>query len=289
MALTKIYIRYWNPPSGRIIGDPTGILNGLKKRINGGYTPTLEIYWAGLSEALEMGGTATAVLNGTTTPLQLSVDCAQNTDIDTTGGHVRKIAVIGLSIPPSGMGGYALGASSSDYVAPRLTVELIALNGTTVVESVNYYTRLIHAYACQWGTAGADASGDITVESPATTVKLTITDTENESSGGILYFPADMEVEVMHTRMNIYAKPTAPGDGFSVTITQDGFEGEGGTDPDFDYTAVIVGYSPQWHDNHFMRGSRFTQLDAQMLYTLANINAAVTGSFQQFLSVKELT
>ena len=285
MALTKIYKRYWNPPSGDIIGDTTGILNGLRKRLNGGYRPTLEIYWAGLSEALEMGGTATEVLNGTATPLQLFVDCAQNTDIDTAGGHVRKIAVIGLSMKASEIAGYALGSGSSEYVAPRLTVELIALNGTTGKSSVNYYTRLIHAYACQWGTAGADASGDITVESPATTDMLTITAAENESSSGIFYFPAGMEVEVDHTRMNIYAKPTAPGDGFSVTITQDGFEGAGGTDPDFDYTCVVIGYTPQWHDDHFMAGSRFTELDAQMKYTLANINAAVTGHFHQFLHV----
>lgn len=284
MALTKVYKRYWNPPFGDIIGDTTGILNGLEKSFQGLKGPLLEVYWFGTPEALELGGTATAVLNGTTTPLQLFVDCAQNTDIDTAGAHVRKIAVIGLSLAPANVAAYILGASSPDYVAPRLTVELIALNGTSGVSSVNFYTRLIHAYACQWGTAGADASGNITVESPAASVKLTITANENESSSGIFYFPADMIVEVKHTSLSAVTAPNAAGDGFSVTITQDGFEGN--TDPDFDYVCGIVAYLAHWESETFMMGTRRTLLDAQMLYTLAVITAAVNGEFRQILRVK---
>lgn len=118
---------------------------------------------------------------------KLFVMSAQANDTDATTGDARKVRIIGLSV-----------ASDIDerngIETPTYSVEEVNLNGTTAVETVRYYQRVMHMYCCDWGSGGTDAKGNITLEDCATgtgNVYLTITATYNESNnGGMIYVGA---------------------------------------------------------------------------------------------------
>lgn len=216
------YIRLWNP---EIVIDANNVLprssrqdidmgNGRLEKI-----PTFHVKWHGSTQADEQLGTAmNSDKDGQTTPFQLTVVSSDVGDKRTTAaGFVHSVAVIGNSV-----------ASIADYSngieTPKTTVEVFAMNGTTDVTSVRYYTNVIHAYACEWGTGAThDAEGNITIESPANTALLTITTTYNESNGGTIHFCDGDEVRVKKVRI----RPTAAlaaGDGASLVMTWSGME-----------------------------------------------------------------
>lgn len=147
--------------------------------VHGKANTYFEIFYFGTASATatELGGAANSIGDGTTTPLQLSIVSAQVTDIDTGAGKVRKVRIIGVSVP-------TLVTPVSEAV---YSVEEINMNGTTDVLSSRWYLRLIHVYSSDWGSGGQDAEGDITIENPADTDLQTITAGTNESSGCVIY------------------------------------------------------------------------------------------------------
>jgi hypothetical protein len=144
--------------------------------------PTIEIFYTGASSATatEVGGAADSVLDGTTTPVQCIVVSASANDTNSSTGHVRKVRIIGISV-----------ASADNFVngseKPVYSLEECNMNGTTNVTTSRYYLRVLHFYACDWGSGGDEAADDITLEYPENTTLLTIAATANESNGSIIY------------------------------------------------------------------------------------------------------
>lgn len=174
-------MRLWNPEwkSTAITAKEV-----VKNDVHGRNLPYIEIMYTAASSAsaTEVGGAADNVLNGTTTPVQVYVDAAAATDTDSATGHVRKVRIIGISV-----------ASSTDFQAgnedPVFSLEEVNLSGQTAVVTTRYYLRLMHFYACDWGSGGDEASNSIYVQDDAggTTKYLTIAAAANESNASIIY------------------------------------------------------------------------------------------------------
>jgi len=231
--------RIYNP---ELIVDPDGILPmALKNAQIHGNNPVYYIKWVGATQVGEELGTAAAsVKDGTTTPFQITVvssDVADNRS--TAAGAVHSVCLLGITV--SSAAAYAAGER------PLTTAEVVHMNGTTDVLSTRYYLWVDHGYACEWGTGATDATGNITIESPANTTLLTIAATQNESDGGVWHFPADRR---LYTKSVIFA-PTATlaaGDGVVLTGAYTSFEQANNTDPDLNvdyHTYIHYGTGPQ--------------------------------------------
>ena len=123
------------------------------------------------------------------------------------------------------------GQKALDVSKAKLTVEVVAMNGTTDVLATRYYLREPKIYACHWGSGGGDAAGNITSESPANTPLSKIVAGSNESNGGTLYF-ADGDM-VRHDYMFLQPYATqAAADGMIVSLTYKGFDHTLNADPD---------------------------------------------------------
>ena len=175
--------RLWNPQ-----WHDCSYMIPRKKDINGNYPMCITIQVSeAASAAAEIGTAADSALNGTTTPVQVIVVSSSADDTDNSAKDVRNIHLIGISV-----------ASPTDYINgdedPVYSVEEIAMNGTTNVTSDRYYLRVMHAYACRWGSNGSDAAGNITVEYPENTALLTMDAGDNESnSSGLIYLADEYE------------------------------------------------------------------------------------------------
>jgi hypothetical protein len=227
--------RLWNP---QLIVDPTGLLPvKLKNRPGGKNRPVYEIRWIGGTQAAEELGTAAAsAKDGTAAAFQITVVSSSATDIDTAAGKVRAVALIGVSV-----------SSATAYVdggeTPLSTVEVVLMNGTADVLSTRFYLWVDHAYAVNWGSGGADAEGNITIESPANTELLKITATFNESDGGTWHFPPGFRMITGSVRIEPTAA-LAAGDGVVLSATYTGFDQTTNTNPDLDvdyYTYIHYG------------------------------------------------
>lgn len=231
-----VKIRLWNPGKDCIYGDSSHVLpNYLQKKIVGfdQNVKYLEVFYAGATQAdEELGTAADKVEDGTTTPFQIIVVSAQATDIDTDGGKVRKVALIGVTVS-------AADAAALNVSNAKLTVEVINMNGTTDVLSARYYVRLIHAYACDWGSGGGDAEGDITIESPADTDLQTIKATQNESNGCVFFFAAGDQPLLDFVQFGDTAT-LAAGDGVILECDEYGFERT--TNVEADYPTLSYSY-----------------------------------------------
>lgn len=273
----NVYVkkRLWNPD---LIVDPTGLLpNSLKQDIDGKHHASYTITWTGTTQAGEELGTAPdSAKDGTVTPYQITVVSSQATDIDTDVGKVRAVALIGITtvslaayaqwlLDPTTVAGYA--------GRPQSTVEVVLMNGTTDVLSTRWFIWTDHAYAVNWGSGGADAEGDITIESPANTDLLTIKATYNESNGGRWHFVPDKQVRIHHVHIS-------PGEAFAAatgvilkaTWTKD--ENVMNSDPDLnvDYFIYLTpSLSAQYHKDHI---SRYTTLSSQCLWSETTVTAA---------------
>jgi hypothetical protein len=246
--------RLWNIPKTHIFGDTSNILD-LQRTTHDDpkQIPTFTIFWEGATQAgaEELGTAATAAKDGTTTPFQIIVVSAAVTDIDNAGGHVRKIAAIGLTT--NSLAGYAAYLANPLTPAgkagkPILSVEVLNMNGTTDVTSTRFYIREpIHGYAIHWGSGGQDASAAITIEAPANTALLTIAINQNESNSCTLWFPKDTLVLIDQGNFNVNdATLTGQGDGMMTSITESGFAD--GIDPDIPATNITVNaYRPFTH------------------------------------------
>jgi hypothetical protein len=87
---------------------------------------------------------ATEVFDGTSTERYAYVWSDSADDTDNAAKDVRQVTIIGIN--------------STGYVS-----ETVQMNGLTAVKSTNTYARVLHFYASDWGTAGADAKGNISL------------------------------------------------------------------------------------------------------------------------------
>lgn len=178
------YFRLWNPGWTNSTTD-----NCIRTNVRGKRRITFEIAVSEAGSAVaELGTAANNVLNGTTTPVLLEIDSTSATDKDAAAGAVRAVHIIGITV-----------ASAYDYIhnneTPVYSVEEVrcdATAGTTEVQTIRYYLRVMHAYATEWGTGGGathDAEGAITIQTVGgATDYLTIDAASNESnSSGLVY------------------------------------------------------------------------------------------------------
>lgn len=246
----------FNIPKGHIFGDSEGILGDLKKKIHGDdeKNPVFMVYWEGATQAAaeELGTAPTAGKDGTSTPFQIIAVSAGAGDADASGGHIRKLAIIGLTT--NSLAGYAAYLANPNTPAgkagkPILSIEVMNMNGVTDVTSSRFYLRTpIHAYAIQWGSGGDDASAAITIEAPANTALLTIVIAQNESGGCTLWFPKDTDVLIDQGNFNINdATLTGQGDGVMTSFIQNLFD-DFSVGADFIVTNITVNaYNPNHH------------------------------------------
>ena len=209
--------RLWNPD---LVIDANNVLPRKCIRYVYGHTHTMYYQkWLGTTQAgEEMGTAADSAKDGTTTPFPIIVVSASALDDrGNAAGTVHSVALIGISV-----------ASILDYQngveTPLKTVEVVAMDGQTDVNSTRQWLWCDHAYACEWGTGAThDAEGDITIESPVNVDLLTIKATFNESNGGIWHCRAG---DTYITR-DVGIEPTAAtavADGVFVTLAYTGFD-----------------------------------------------------------------
>jgi len=251
-------MRLWNIPAEHIFGDSENILGDLKKLIHDdedrGLKPVITVFWEGATQAgaEELGTAPTAAKDGTGTVFQVVVVSVGAGDADIAGGHVRKVAIMGMTTnSQAGYDSYLLDPTTPAGKAgkPILSIEVLNMNGITDVTSARFYLRTPnHFYAIQWGSAGDDASAAITLEAPANTPLLTIAINQNESNGCTLWFPKDTEVLVHQGNFNINdATITGQGDGMMTTFTQNDFV-DFSVGADFKTTTLTVNaYNPNHH------------------------------------------
>ena len=184
-------MRLWNP-------EYTNLSAAEKKEVykadvHGRMQPYIEIFYSGTSSAnaTAVGGAADLAKDGSTTPFKVNVVSASANDTNTSAGHVRKVRIIGISVPC--VAGDATIAAATGTVDPNwsgqeaYTVEQINMAGATDVYSQRFWIHVMHFYACDWGSGDGDAADAITLESPANTTLLTIAQNGNESNGAIIY------------------------------------------------------------------------------------------------------
>jgi len=244
--------RLFNP---EVIVDTNNVLNlaYIRQNINGYKRPTYFIKWTGGTQAGEELGTAAAsVKDGTTTPFQITVVSSDVADKRTTAaGAVHSVALIGISVESiAAYNEWVLNGTTTtlgEAGRPKSTIEVVAMNGTTDVTTTRYYLWVDHAYACEWGTGATDATGNITIESPANTTLITIAATYNESDGGSWHFPPDCVVRTTYVKTSPTAA-LAAGDGVNLTATWTNTEKTNNSDPDLNVD----------HYNHIHYGGQQT-------------------------------
>ena len=180
------------------------------------------------------GFTITTIENGAASHqgAPLYVKSAQANDTDGAAGDMRKTLFIGFAKTSSGV--------------PILKSEEVSLAGATVVQSAELlWIRLLHHKGIDWGTAGKDALGIITLESLAGTDYQLIAAGENESEGCVIWIPNHWHAKIaeMTLIMDDIALATA-GDGALVVAEQSGLDetlnNRANTNPDNVNVAVIA-------------------------------------------------
>lgn len=183
-------MRLWNPEYTNV----TEKKELFKPDIHGRTTePYIEIFFSGTSNAnaTEIGAAADSAKDGTTTPFKVNVVSSSADDTDAADKDVRKVRLIGISVPVyKGVTVTATaGIVDPDWANGKeaYTVEELNMNGTTDVYSQRFWIHCMGFYSSDWGSAGQDALGTIEIESPANVTLLTIAAGANESNGGIIY------------------------------------------------------------------------------------------------------
>lgn len=165
-------VRLYNPEWNNLTIDDV-----KRKDVHAKYPTMFHISYNGAASdaAAELGAAADAAKDGTTTKFQVVVVSSNALETDGATKDVRAVCVVGISAPT---------ITSTDAV---YSVEEFRMNGTTDVTSTRYYERVIHAYSKEWGSNGADALGNITIESPANTTLMTIAAGTNESNSSKIW------------------------------------------------------------------------------------------------------
>ena len=259
--------RVYNP---ELILDPNGVLPMKLKQSNiKGNNPIYYIKWEGATQAGEELGTAAAsVKDGTTTPFQVVTVRTDNAADSraVAAGAAHSVALVGLTV--SSVAAYTAGE------VPLVTIEVVAMAGTTDVTSTRFFVWLDHAYVCEWGTGASDATGTITMEAPANTTLLTIAATQNESDGGVWHFPADRRVFTHSVRIES-TDAVGAGNGVVLTNTCTSFDQTNNTDPDLDVdTYAMVQGGGDYREYHPINPlGRYTTVASKSLWSEALVTA----------------
>ena len=170
------YFRLWNPQWTNSTGDKY-----IRTNLEGKRPMTFEIAVSeATSAAAEIGTAADAAFDGTTTPQVAYIDSSHADDTDSSIKDVRAVHIIGISC--SSVGAF------NDGEKPLYSIEEIRTSGTTAVVGTRAYLRILHAYAAEWGSGGANAAGNIIITNVTPTTYLTIDAASNESnSSGLVY------------------------------------------------------------------------------------------------------
>jgi hypothetical protein len=92
----------------------------------------------------------TAVFDGTTLDKTLGLVSSHADDTDAANKAVREVTIIGIKKVP---------LTNEQYIQ-KVAVKT---SGTTVADISTIFSRVFHAYASAWGSAGSDATGNITI------------------------------------------------------------------------------------------------------------------------------
>jgi len=120
-------------------------------------------------------------------------------------------------------------------------VETVRMAGATSVKTSTRWKAVSHMYASEFGTAGQDAKGDITLETSNTancTELLKIAATYTESNGARIYVPDGANIVISLLRLvNITLGNTGT---TIVKLLFSGFEHIKNTDPDNDFILIVA-------------------------------------------------
>lgn len=206
------------------------------------------------------GGTTAAeidppdnVFDGETTPAKLWVVSSSTSDTDAAISHCRLVKIIGIAeVAKYSPFNKSLGNKRI------VTEEIVALDGTTDVETTNLWVRVFHMSGIKFGSGGQDAAGDITLSDDAsgTTVYLTISTGNTESNGAALFVPLNQKMVSVNESAAMTSMTNAPTT--NVILTKD-YEVSvlGRTDDDLSkdigvasaYNTVIPTMSPKSYGN----------------------------------------
>lgn len=268
--------RLWNP---ELIVDPTGLLpNLLRNRTDGHFTPTYEIVWKGTTQAgEELGTAATSVKDGTATPFQVNVVSDQADDTDDATKDVRAVALIGIT--SNSLAGYKqwllYGETTPEGKAgrPQSTVEVCLMDGIADVLATRWNIWLDALYAVNWGSAGQNAKGNITAESPPNTTLIALIAGKNEGEGGVWHFPPGVHTHIEH----VHLTPTealAAATGVIVTGTWIGVDQVTNIEPDLDvdyYQYTTPSLSADYGHEEL---TRYTTLATKVTWVETTVTAA---------------
>jgi len=284
-GIAYIRKRIFNP---ELVIDPDGVLPlGLKNTQIHKNNPVYYIHWQGTTQAGEELGTAAAsVKDGTATAFQVVVVSDDNTEDKraVAAGSVHSVCILGISVSSAT-------AYSTSGEKPLVTAEVVRMLGTTDATSTRFYLWVDHAYACEWGTGGADAKGNITIEAPANTTLLTIAATYNETDGGVWHFPPNRRLYTHSVRIES-TDALAAGAGVAVTNTCTSFDQVLNTDPDLDVdTYAMVAGGGDYREYHPINPlGRYTTVASKCLWSEALVVGAEPISIEtiQYIDRGEL-
>jgi hypothetical protein len=108
-------------------------------------------------------------------------------DTDNIAKDMRKVNIIG-------------------FTATELISEEKALSGTTRVKSTELlWKRIIHYGGSDWGSAGQDAKGNISMQDiDGTATYLVITAAGNESEGGVIWIPNNFHAMIAEMSLDLH-------------------------------------------------------------------------------------
>lgn len=168
-----------------------------------------------------------AVFDGSAAAKHCWVVSASADDTDASNKDCRAVKVLGLT-------------------ASGLQYDTIRMAGATNVEGAKLFYWIFHGHCSEWGSAGSDAKGNITIYdgNPAGggVACLQIAAGANESEGMAFWLPDDYLVNLANYKiMDLIS--TAATENAQVRISYVNVDGDG-ADPDLQYDIYRISHSP---------------------------------------------
>lgn len=217
--------------------------------------------------------------DGTAIPFRLNVGSTDNTD-DTrskAAGAAHSCAAFGISV--NSITGYnnwlAFGETTKEGRdgRPRSTVEVAELAGTTDVFFTRWWIWVDGGYICEWGSGANDPVGDVTLESPSTTILIQISAGQNEGEGGVIHPPPSKRVKIHHLDITpLEALAAASGVLVQAEYTSFNQVLNTGPDLDIDYFTYITPNEGAHYEQREI--TRYSTIASKVLFKETTITAA---------------
>ena len=182
-------------------------------------------------------------------------------DTDNIAKDMRKNTILGFAKDADGK--------------PDLYSEEVFLAGATPVKTaILKWIRAIHHGGSDWGTAGQDAKGNISLQNVDATAFLVLTAALNESEGGVIWVPNHIHclIAEMSLKFNDLTLTTA-GDGVMVRFVKSGLDETKNNrlynlDPDNPYVNIVISRETpskviKWPTKAVLHGSDVGKLTLQ--------------------------